>query len=108
MRFATLLLLSVPVWAQTPPVAPPKPAAAAAPAFENDTVVATSEGQKLTAGDINKILDGIPVQMRQNYQRDPKSFLSQWFLLKRLVAMAEAAKLQDQTPYREGIAVARM
>ncbi|MBI3683595.1 MAG: peptidylprolyl isomerase [Acidobacteria bacterium] len=78
------------------------------PELTKDTVVAVSGGKKLTAGEINGIVESLPPGMRQNYTRDPKGFLSQWFILKRLVAIAEQMKLQEQSPYKEGIEVARM
>lgn len=102
MRFSTIfaLLLPATLFAQAPPLLQ-------APISET-TVVGTSDGQNVTVGDISKIVATIPPQMRANYSKDPKGFLSQWFMLKRLVAEAEKQKLADRTPYKENIEVARM
>ncbi len=82
--------------------------AATKPEIKNDTVVATTGVKKITVADIDRILESLPQGMRQNYNRDPKGFLSQWFLLLRLTEEAETRKLQDQSPYKEGIRVAQM
>jgi peptidyl-prolyl cis-trans isomerase C len=71
-------------------------------------VVAVSDGRKLTVEEIQKIIDGLPVQLRQNFYRDPKQFLNQWFLLQKLSALAEKAGLANESPYKEGLAVQRM
>jgi parvulin-like peptidyl-prolyl isomerase len=88
------------LFAQAPPPSKPE--------VKSDTVVATSAGKKITAGDIEQLLESLPTGMRQNYARDPKGFLSQWFLLVRLTQEAEARKLQEQAPYKQGIEIARM
>lgn len=93
--------------AQAPPAAP-APAAPPAADLKPDTVVATAAGRKVTAGDVTQIVNSLPPQMRQNYYKDPKGFLAQWYLLERLVKMAEEAKLDQQSPYKEGIRLARM
>ncbi len=107
----TLLPLSL-AWAQAPqPAAPPAPPAAiAAPVapLSPDTVVATSAGEKITAGEVRKILEILPAPMKQNYARDPKSFLNQWMLLRKLVREAEAQKLEQKSPYKEGVELSRM
>lgn len=89
---------------------PPPPAGIAAPTtpVTPDTVVAVSQGTKITAGEVRKILDLLPAPMRQNYTRDPKGFLNQWLLLKLLVKEAESQKLPEKSPYKEGLELARM
>lgn len=102
----TLLALALCASAQTPPA--PKPAAPAASAEVTPaTVVAEVDGKKLTAADIDKIAVSIPPQMRQNYAKDPKGFLSQWFLLKKIASLAETEKLDQKSPYKEGIELQR-
>jgi peptidyl-prolyl cis-trans isomerase C len=86
--------------AQNPPAAP-KP-------IEAETVVGTSGDRKITAGEVSKIIEGLPPQMKQNFSRDAKGFLSQWFMLQQLVSEAEKMKLADKSPYKEGIQMARM
>lgn len=87
--------------AQNPPAAPK-------PEITDSTVVGTSAGRKITVADINKLVEGLPPQMRANYARDAKGFLTQWFLLMRLMDEAEKMKLSEKSPYKEGIQVARM
>jgi parvulin-like peptidyl-prolyl isomerase len=91
--------------AQNPPA--PQAAAPKEP-ITGTTVIGTSGGTPVTAAEIQKMVEALPPQMRGNYNRDPKGFLSQWFMLKKLVAMAEKMKLQEQPPYKEGIEIARM
>jgi parvulin-like peptidyl-prolyl isomerase len=84
------------------------PATAAAADTPPETVVATSGTRKITAGEVNKLVAGLPLQMRQNYERDPRGFLAQWFLLQKLLAMAEEQKLAEKSPYKETLVVQRM
>jgi peptidyl-prolyl cis-trans isomerase C len=105
--FLLLLLSSALIQAQNPP---PPPAATTPPPepITDSTVVGSTGDTKLTAAEVRKIVETLPPQMRGNYTRDPKGFLSQWFMLKRLVAVAEKQKLHEQAPYKEGIEIARM
>jgi len=100
--FLPLCFSAVLLTAQNPPPTPPLEP------ITDTTVIGTSGDTKITAGEARKIVEGLPPQMRGNYTKDPKGFLSQWFMLKSLVAMAEGMKLQDQPPYKEGIEIARM
>jgi hypothetical protein len=99
MKVLSLFAFAALVYGQAPPPAPE---------LKPDTVVFESDGKKYTVSDVNAIVNNLPMQMRQNYTRDPKGFLQQWFMLKKVSAMAEAAKLQDKSPYKEGIEIARM
>jgi peptidyl-prolyl cis-trans isomerase C len=99
MKVLSLFAFAALMYGQTPPPAPE---------LKPDTVVFESDGKKYTVNDVNTIVNNLPMQMRQNYTRDPKGFLQQWFMLKKISAMAEAAKLQDKSPYKEGIEIARM
>jgi parvulin-like peptidyl-prolyl isomerase len=119
MKFPLLFLatiLAFSVFAQTAP-APQTPAGAVNPSgaprpaaadLPPDTVVAAAGTQKLTIADLEEVLAAIPPQMRQNYYRDPQNFLSQWFMLKKISALAESEKLDQKSPYKEGIAIQRM
>src|SRR5258708_23562356 len=79
-----------------------------APELKPTDVVATVEGKPLTVADVNKVVEELPPEMRANYNRDPKGFLDQWFLLLRLSAMAEKEKLGEQSPFKESLRVTRM
>jgi len=103
MRFTPFLFpfAAAVLMAQNPPATPK-------PALDDTTVVGTSGDRKITVADVNKIMAGLPPQMKQNFSRDVKGFLSQWFMLQRLVDEAEKLKLADKSPYKEGIQMARM
>jgi parvulin-like peptidyl-prolyl isomerase len=104
MRFLPFFFFSIPILLRAQAAPPPPAASAVTP----DTVVAVAGGKKITAGDVQRLVASLPAQMRQNYDRDPRGFLSQYFMLKRIVAFAEEKKLQDRSPYKEGIEFARM
>jgi len=103
MRFTPFLfpLAAAVLMAQNPPATPK-------PAVDDTTVVGTSGDRKITVADVNRIMAGLPSQMKQNFSRDMKGFLSQWFMLQHLVDEAEKLKLADKSPYKEGIQMARM
>lgn len=86
--------------AQTPPVGPPKPAPG--------TVIATVDGTKVTYGDIEKYLRSVTPQMQQNAMRNRKEFIQEYGLMLRLNTMAEKAKLDQKSPYKEALEAARM
>ena len=103
MRITLLLsLLAAGVLtAQDPPAAPK-------PSITDTTVIATTGGRQITAGEVNKIVEGLPPQMRQSFARDARGFLSQWYMLQVLVAEADKLKIADKSPYKEALQVARM
>lgn len=74
----------------------------------DSTVVGISDGKKITVGEITKVVESLPPQMRPNYMRDPKGFLSQYFLLVRLSEEGLKAKLHEESPFKEAIQMARM
>ncbi|HUQ94826.1 MAG TPA: peptidylprolyl isomerase [Bryobacteraceae bacterium] len=78
------------------------------PDLTPDTVVGTTGDKKLTVGEITKLIEYLPAQLRQGYNQDPKGFLSQWFMLQRMVALAEAQKIPEKSPYKEALEVQRM
>jgi len=88
---------SAALWAQIPPTTATPPAAAITP----DTIVATIDGKKLTARDVQKLVGALPPQNQQHFASDPKEFLRQRVLLEKLSAMAEQKKLDQQSPYKE-------
>ena len=73
-----------------------------------DTVIATIEGKKLTYGEFEKFVHGMPPQMQQNAARNRKQFIQQFALMRRLSEMAETAKLDEQSPYKEAIQLNRV
>jgi len=86
--------------AQTPPATPPK--------LPPETVIATVDGKKLTVGEAENYLKGMPSQMQQGALRNRKQFIQQYALMQRLSEMAEKAKLDEKSPYKESLAFNRM
>jgi peptidyl-prolyl cis-trans isomerase C len=91
-------LMSAALWAQIPPTTASTPPPAP---ITPDTVVATVEGKKFTAGDVRKLVAALPPQNQQHFAADPKEFLRQWVLLGKVANMAEKSKLDQQSPYKE-------
>src|ERR1039457_614019 len=96
------------VWAQPAPgpvpVAPPP----AMPNLPDETEVAVfGDGTKLTMGEFRRIYEGLPPDSQPLALRDRAQWLHQWELLRKLTKMAEDAKLDQQSPYRESLAFAR-
>jgi len=90
-------LASAALWAQIPPTT----AAPAAAPLTPDSVVATVDGKKLTAGEVRKLVGALPPQNQQHFANDPKEFLRQRALLEKLAAQAEKGKLDQQSPFKE-------
>jgi len=74
---------------------------AGAAAVDPDTVVATVNGRRLTAGDVDRIVSGAPPGMQAGFRANRKFFLEQYALVALLAGMAEEAGLHEQTPYKE-------
>jgi parvulin-like peptidyl-prolyl isomerase len=95
------------IWAQTAPdsaAAPP-----AMPNLPNETVVAIfGDGTKLTMGEFKKIFEAMPPANQQMALRNREQWLHQWELLRKLTRMAEDAKLDQESPYKESLAYGRM
>jgi peptidyl-prolyl cis-trans isomerase C len=85
--------------AQTLPGGPPRPA---------DAVIATVDGKKVTYGDVEKYLRGLPTQTQQTAMQNRQQFIQQYGLMLRLNAMAEKGKLDQKSPYKEALESARM
>src|SRR5208283_4205964 len=60
------------------------------------TVVATVDGQKVTAGQLQAILRSVPAQLQQKIEGDRKEFVTQYAMFVRLVDMARKEKLDQQ------------
>jgi peptidyl-prolyl cis-trans isomerase C len=115
MRFClpVLLLSALSVWAQAPatatvPQSPPAKLPADLGSVPPDTLVATVDGTKVTAADLQAILRVLPPGARQQAMKSPRQFLEQFGLLKRLSGMAQKAGLDQQSPWKEQIEYNRM
>jgi len=67
-----------------------------------DTVVASVDGQPVTAGQLQAIFSANP-QAEQNFYRDSKGFLVQLAMIRHLAAQAAENGLDKQPPFREQI-----
>jgi parvulin-like peptidyl-prolyl isomerase len=73
-----------------------------------DRVVATVDGDRVTAGELQMVLRDYPPQAQQAALKDLRQFLEGYGVMKRLLAEAEQAKLDQQSPWKEQINHARM
>ncbi len=69
-----------------------------------DTVVATSDGKPITAGEIRSILESGDPQALGMAKNNPQQFLGSLFVMRYLTAEAEKQHLQDQSPLKEQLA----
>ena len=67
------------------------------------SVVATVDGQRVTAGQLQAILRNVPAPLQQKIEADRKEFVKQYAMFMRLVDMAHKEKLEQQSPYKENI-----
>jgi peptidyl-prolyl cis-trans isomerase C len=99
-------------WAQTPPEKRPAqtvqveiPAAAVIPisALTPQTLVATVNGRKVTAGELQAVLRQLTPQMQQQAQRDRRKFVEQYALLRELSEQGKKEGLDQKSPWKEAI-----
>jgi parvulin-like peptidyl-prolyl isomerase len=72
-----------------------------------ETVIATVNGKKFTAGEYQQLLRNMNPQMRESAMKQPRALLEQFAMFQNILAEAEQSKLEEQSPYREQIAEAR-
>lgn len=72
-----------------------------------DTVVARVDGQAITAGEVQAMVDALGPQIRQFYDRDPKEFVRQYALQAKLARLAEEQKLDQEAPYKQRLRYSR-
>src|SRR5690349_5957786 len=100
LLFLVFTVVAAMAKAQTPPAAgqPPPP----------ETVIATIDGKKLTYGELEHFMQGLPPQTRQAAMRNRKQFVQQFALMQRLSELAEKSKLEEKSPYKEALVFNRM
>ncbi len=115
--FIVGLVASTALFAQTSPQpsapTPGQPAQAAPQAVSlltlpPNTVVATIDGQKVLASDIQAVLRALAPAQQEASLKNPRAFLEQFGLMRRLSAMAEKAGLDKSSPLKEQLAYNRM
>jgi len=79
---------------------PPKP-------VPPETVVAEVDGRKITAAELDKLMNMLPPQFQQAARSRPE-MLGQVFLMQRLADDAAKAGLERRSPYKEQLEISRM
>jgi len=72
--------------------------------FPSETVVATVNGQAVTAQDLREALERLPAQYRANYEHQKQQFLEEVIARKLLLQEARAVKIADTEAYRKAVA----
>jgi parvulin-like peptidyl-prolyl isomerase len=79
------------------------------PDLPGETVVAIfGDGTKFTMAEFRKIFEALPPANQQMALRNREQWLHQWELLRKLTKMAEDAKLDQESPYKEALDYGRM
>ena len=73
-----------------------------------ETVVATIDGQKVHAAELQTVLRALSPQLQQANLKNPQMFLEQYGFMQRLNALAEKAGLEQKSPLKEQLAYNRM
>src|SRR5215218_1409056 len=96
-----LVLLSVCAWTQALPTP-------ALPTNEpKEAVIAVLNGRKVTVGEYKRMLEAQEPNMKALAQSKPKAFLEEYALYETVLAAAEKAGLDQQSPYKEKLAMSR-
>jgi len=105
LAFATAAILSAqgpPLPGQVPLTAQAAPAPAAAP-VPPDTVVVIADKKPYTAKQMDEILRPLPAQAKAAIVQNPEAGLTQLFMLYGLAEEGKKRKLDEVSPYKEGI-----
>src|ERR1044071_8082012 len=106
MRSLCVFVFAGALWAQTAPAPAP---AQSLPNLPDETQIAEfSDGTKVKMSDFKAYFAILSPQQRQLVLRDPKEFLHQWAVFRRLSQIAMDRKLQEQSPYPEALEQNRM
>ena len=103
MKFMTLLLCLPAIFLQAQVAQPP---AAATPSPE--TVIATVEGRKLTFGELQSYLSALDPDRQKAALQNRTELVRQYALMKHLATLADQAKLDQKSPYKEALASSRL
>jgi parvulin-like peptidyl-prolyl isomerase len=93
--------------AVTAPNSPAGTSAKPTPPVTPDTVVAEVDGKKYTAAEIDKLITMLPPQY-QTAARSQPDMISQVFLMQRLADDAQKAGLDQKSPFKEQLEMARI
>ncbi len=95
---------------QAPAAAPGKPAAPRSNpilALPPNTVVATIDGQKILAADLQTVIRALAPGQQDAALQNPRAFLEQFSLMRKLAELAEKAGLDQKSPLKEQLAYNR-
>lgn len=73
-----------------------------------ETVVATVNGKKVTAKELEDFAKGLPPQAQAAFQQDKEGFLKQYANLMKFANMGVQAKIEETSPYKERFAFQRL
>lgn len=74
----------------------------------DDTVVATLNGQKFTAGQVKAMVRAAPQAVQAYFKKNPKQFLTEHAYYLQLLQFAESLDLDKKSPYKEALEFQRM
>lgn len=108
MRFASpgIILLAASLCAQQ--TASQKPAPVDLRGVAPETVVATMNGEQLTAGQLKAIVEAMDPRIQETFKKNPRVFLAQLAKMDLLSKMAEKQQLDLRSPLKEQIRLLRM
>jgi peptidyl-prolyl cis-trans isomerase C len=66
-----------------------------------ETVVATVNGKKITAKELEDFAKGLPPNLQQYYNQDKEGFLKQYSVLLKISDLAKEAKIVEQAPFKQ-------
>ena len=72
-----------------------------------DSVVAVVDGKNVTAGELRTAIANMPVEFTQLYRQNPQVAIQQMYVMRYLADEAEKAKLGDESPLKEQLALLR-
>ncbi len=105
MKAFTLLLCLSAFTLRGQVAAPPAPAPATP---SPETVIAIVEGNKLTFGEIQSYLSALDPQRQKAALQNRTELVREYALMKHLATMADQAKLDQKSPYKEALASSRL
>ena len=119
MKVCCLLLVSVglaaaqslPMPGQVPSQTLPMPGQTPAPAQDNlrdDTIVAKVDGKDVTVAQVRELLRNESPPVIQRFLTDPTGIIGRLLMVRELVAEAEKAKIDQQSPLKEQLEQMRM
>ncbi len=108
MRFALPGIVLVAIGLSAQQAHPPTPAPIDLPGVAPDAIVATMNGEKLTAAELKAIVASMDPRIQQSFKQNPRAFLRQLAKMDMLARRAEKAQLDLRSPLKEQLRMLRM